>query len=71
MSTSALILPASRRGRCLDSPAMIKRLIAAAVLLGALFATTAPASATCVPGKIGFENGKPVVRLPQCDGPPQ
>ena len=50
---------------------MFKRLIAAAVMLGALFAMTVPAGATCVPGKIGFENGKPVVRLPQCDGPPQ
>ena len=50
---------------------MFKRLVAAAVMLGALFAMTVPAGATCVPGKIGFENGKPVVRLPQCDGPPQ
>ena len=50
---------------------MFKRLIASAVLLLALFAMSAPAGATCVPGKIGFENGKPVVRLPQCEPYPQ
>lgn len=50
---------------------MLKRLIASAILLVSLFAMTVPAGAMCQPGKIGIENGKPVVRLPHCDPPPQ
>ncbi|HUR49738.1 MAG TPA: hypothetical protein VMY88_09470 [Acidimicrobiales bacterium] len=50
---------------------MFKRLTATVVLLVSLLAMSAPAGATCIPGKIGFENGKPVVRLPQCEPYPQ
>jgi hypothetical protein len=50
---------------------MIKRLVAVAVFVAASFVMTGPAGATCVPGKIGFENGKPVVQLPRCEPPPQ
>jgi hypothetical protein len=51
---------------------MVRRLIVVGALVAGLLGIAAgPADAMCVPGKIGFENGKPVVRLPHCEPPPQ
>lgn len=48
---------------------MLKRVTAAALLLAALLLGTAPASATCVPGRIEVDprTGTIVVELPRCN----
>lgn len=50
---------------------MLKRIVGAMVLVGALIATSLPAGATCQPGYVGVKDGKPVVQLPRCEGPPR
>lgn len=50
---------------------MIKRIAAVLVLFGSLVVAAAPAGATCVPGYVGIRDGKPVVELPRCEGPPR
>lgn len=52
---------------------MIKRVIAAAVVLAGLSFAGSPANAMCIPGRIGIDpkTHKVIIELPKCNPPPQ
>lgn len=48
-----------------------RRIAVIVAFAAALVSLPSAADATCQPGRIGFEGGRPVVQLPRCQPPPQ
>lgn len=49
----------------------MRRALLALVALAAALLASQPANAMCTAGRIGIENGKPVVQMPECHPYPQ